>query len=69
MAGINQTANTPCALHEREQRITELEQQIDRWQRCEEAIAVATGAAREPGRPPWVVLGVKAVEVHVVRAA
>jgi hypothetical protein len=62
MAEINRIANTPCALPEREQRIAELEQQIDRWQRCEEGIVVATGAPRERGCPPWVVLGVKAVE-------
>jgi hypothetical protein len=34
-------------------RITELEQEIDRLQRTEEAIVVATGVQ------PWVVLGVK----------
>ena len=69
MVGINQIASTPCALPEREQRITELEQEIDRLQRTEEAIVVATGAPRERGCPPWVVLGVKAVEVCGVRAA
>jgi hypothetical protein len=56
-------------LPEREQRIAELEQEIDRLQRTEEAIVVATGAARERGCPPWVVLGVKAVEVRGPRAA
>jgi hypothetical protein len=30
-------------------------------ERIEEAIVVATGTPREPGRPAWVVLGVKAV--------
>ena len=69
MVGINQIANTPCALPEREQRITELEQEIDRLQRTEEAIVVATGAPRERGCPPWVVLGVKALEMGGVRAA
>jgi Tfp pilus assembly protein PilN len=63
MAEINRIANTPCALPEREQRIAELEQEVDRLQRTEEAIVVATGAARERGCPPWVVLGVKAVEM------
>jgi hypothetical protein len=38
-------------------RIAELEQEIDRLQRTEEAIDVATGAPREPGCPAWVVLG------------
>ena len=33
-------------------------------QRTEEAIVVATGAPRERGCPPWVVLGVKAVEAR-----
>jgi hypothetical protein len=62
MVEINRIANTPCALPEREQQIAELEQEVDRLQRTEEAIVVASGAARERGCPPWVVLGVKAVE-------
>ena len=37
-------------LPEREQRIAELEQEIERLRRTEEAIVVATGAPREP--PP-----------------
>jgi len=69
MAEINRFANTPCALPEREQRIAELEREIDRLQRTEEAIVVATGAPRERGCPPWVVLGVKATEAPGVRAA
>ena len=70
MAEINRIANTPCALPERNQRIAELEREIDRLQRAEEAIVVATGAPREWGcPPPWVVLGVKAVEARGVRAA
>ena len=36
-------------------------------QRTEEAIVVATGAPRERGCPPWVVLGVKAIEAPGVR--
>jgi hypothetical protein len=43
---------------EREQRIANLEEEIDRLQRTEEAIVVATGGPREAGCPPWVVLGV-----------
>jgi hypothetical protein len=35
--------------------------------RTEEAIVVATGAPREAGCPPWVVLGVKAIEAPAVR--
>jgi hypothetical protein len=69
MAEINRIANTPCALPEREQRIAKLEEEIDRLQRTEEAIVVATGAPRERGCPPWVVLGVKAIEAPGVRAA
>ena len=68
MAEINRVANTPCALPERKQRIAEFEQQIDRLQRTEEAIVVATGATRERGCPPWVVLGVKAVDARGVCA-
>jgi hypothetical protein len=41
----------------REQRIAELEQEIERLQRTEEAIVVATGAPRERGCSAWVVLG------------
>jgi hypothetical protein len=49
MAEINRIANTPCPLGEREQQIAELECEIDRLQRTEEAIVVATGAPREAG--------------------
>ena len=69
MAEIDRIANTPCPLTQREQRIAKLEEEIDRLQRCEEAIVVATGAPRERGCPAWVVLGVKAVEARGVRAA
>jgi hypothetical protein len=55
MAEIDRIANTPCPLAQREQRITKLEEEIDRLQRCQEAIVVATGAPRETGCPPWVV--------------
>ena len=53
----------------REQRMAESEQEIERMQRTEEATVVATGAARERGRPPWVVLGVKAVGARAIPAA
>jgi hypothetical protein len=53
MVAVNQIANTPCPLAEREQQITELEIEIDRLQHTEEAIVVATGAPRERGCPPW----------------
>jgi hypothetical protein len=69
MTEIDWIANTPCPLAQREQQIAELEDQIDRLQRAEEAIVVATGAPREAGCPAWVVLGVKAVEARGVRAA
>jgi hypothetical protein len=69
MVAINQIANTPYPLAEREQQIAELEREIDRLRRTKEAIVVATGAPREGGCPPWVVLGVKAVEARAVRAA
>ena len=48
---INQIANMPCPLAEREQQIAELEREIDRLQRTEEAIVVATGAPRQPRMP------------------
>jgi hypothetical protein len=38
MVAINQIANTPCPLAERERQISELEREIDRLQRTEEAI-------------------------------
>jgi hypothetical protein len=49
--------------------IAELDQEIERLQRSEEATVVATGAPRERGCPAWVVLGVKALEMGGVRAA
>jgi hypothetical protein len=52
MAEIDRIANTPCPLAEREQQIAKLEEEIDRLQRIEEAIVVATAAPREPGCPP-----------------
>jgi hypothetical protein len=52
MLAINQIANTPCPLAEREQRIAKLEGEIDRLQRIEEAIIVATDApANRDARP------------------
>jgi hypothetical protein len=62
MVEINRIANTPCPLAQREQQIAELEGEIDRLQRTEEAIVVASGAPREMGCPPWIVLGVTAIE-------
>jgi hypothetical protein len=67
MAEIDRIANTPYPLAQREQRIAELECEIDRLQRTEEAIVVSTGAPREAGCPPWVVLGVKVIEARGVR--
>ena len=69
MAEIDRIANDPCPLAEREEWIAKLEQEIDQLQRTEEAIVVATGAPRQPGCLPWVVLGVKAIEAPSVRAA
>jgi hypothetical protein len=69
MAEIDRIANTPCPLAEREQRIANLEEEIDRLQRTEEAIVVSTRTPREPGCPPWVVLGVKVIEEPGARAA
>ena len=51
MTEINRFANRPCSPAEREQRIVKLEEEIDRLQRTEEAIVVATGAPRQPGCP------------------
>jgi hypothetical protein len=47
--------------------MAESEREIERMQRTEEAIVVATGAAHERGRPPWVVLGVRVVIGRGVR--
>ena len=69
MDAINRIANTPCPLAQREQQIAELEGEIDRLQRIEEAIVVATGAPRQPGYLPAVVLGVKVIQAPSVRAA
>ena len=62
MTEIDRIANTACPLAQREQRIAKLEGEIDRLQRTEEAIVVATGAPREAGCLPRVVLGVKALD-------
>jgi hypothetical protein len=67
LAEIDRIANTPCSLAEREQQIAELETEIDRLQRTEEPIVMATGAPRDRGSPPWVVLGVKALGAPAVR--
>jgi hypothetical protein len=69
MAEIERIANTPCPLPERTQEIAKLEEEIDLLQRTEEGIVMATGAPREQGCLPWVVLGVKAVEARGIRAA
>jgi hypothetical protein len=62
-------ANEPLPVAERPRRVAALERELDELHRVEEAIVVATGAARERGCPPWVVLGVKAVEARCTRAA
>ena len=59
MAEIDRIANTPYPLAQRQQRIAKFEEEIDHLPRCAEAIIVAIGAPRQPGSPPWVVLGVK----------
>jgi hypothetical protein len=69
MGEINWIANTPCPLADREQKIAELEEEIDWLQRTEEAIVVATGVPHEAGCLPWVVLGVKVIEERGARAA
>jgi hypothetical protein len=69
--GSKADAGAPAArwLPEREQRIAELEQEIERLRRTEEAIVIATGGPRERGCPAWVVLGVKAVEARPIQSA
>ena len=47
---INRIANTPYPLAEREQQIAELEREIDRLQRTEEAIVVGVRHARLDAR-------------------
>jgi hypothetical protein len=68
MSEIDQLADTPVPRHQREQRIAELEVEIEQLLRVEEAVVIATGSPREPGRPAWVVLGV-AVKARGARAA
>jgi hypothetical protein len=69
MAEVERKASTPLPPTQRMTRVEELAAEVDRLQRIEEAIVVATRAPREPGRPPCVVLGVKALEARGVRAA
>jgi hypothetical protein len=53
MAEINRIANTPCALPEREQQIAELECEIERLQRTDEAIlGLGIGTLASGRRPP-----------------
>jgi CoA-ligase len=66
MSEINRIANTPCPLVKFGQQLAGLEQEIERLQRFERAIAVASGAARRRGCLPWVVLGARAVEARGV---
>jgi hypothetical protein len=68
MAEIYRIANTPCPLAQRERKIAELEGEIDRLMRIEESLVVATGAPRQPGCLPAVVLSVNAIE-HPASAA
>ena len=63
MAEIERIANTPCPLAQREQRIAKLEEEIDRMQRTEEAIVVATGA------PGLLDLGVNVAEISTQPSA
>jgi hypothetical protein len=69
LAAVDKLANTHGSLAERQVRIAELEREIDRLRHVEEVIVVKTGTPRERGCPPWVVLGVKAVEARGIRAA
>jgi hypothetical protein len=66
---IDRIPNTRCPPAECEQQIAKFEEEIDRLRRTEEAVVVATSAPCEAGCPPWVVLGVKAVEALAIRAA
>ena len=68
MAEIDRIGNTPCPLAQRERKIAELEGEIDRLMRIEKSLVVATGAPRQPGCLPAVVLGLKAIE-HPASAA
>jgi hypothetical protein len=67
MAEIDRIANTPCPLAQRERKIVELEDEINRLMRIEESLVVATGAPRQPGCLPAVVLGVKVEAPGVCR--
>ena len=69
MGEVERMANEPLPVAERPRRVAALERELDELHRIEEAIVVATAAARERGCPPWVVLGVKAVEARCTRAA
>lgn len=67
MDAINQIANTPCPLAQREQQIAELKGEIDRLMRIEESLVVATGAPRQPGCLPAVVLGCSSTDSKATR--
>jgi hypothetical protein len=67
MGEVERMANDPLPVAQRAPRVAALGARAGRAKRTEEAIVVATGAPRERGCPPWVVLGVKAVEARGIR--
>ena len=67
MGEIDRIANTPFPLAQRERKIAELEGEIDRLMRIEESLVVATGAPRQPGCLPAVVLGCSSTDSKATR--
>ena len=67
MGEIDRIANTPFPLAQRERKIAELEGEIDRLMRIEESLVVATGAPRQPGCLPAVVLGCSSTNSKATR--
>ena len=69
MAEVETMAATPLPVAARQPRLAALAAEVERLQRIEEALVVANGDQREPGRPESAVLVCRVVEARGARAA
>ena len=69
MAEVETMAATPLPVTARQPRLVTLAAEVERLQRLDEALVVANGDQREPGRPESAVLGCRVVKERGARAA
>ena len=69
MAEVETMAATPLPVAARQPRLVTLAAEVERLQRLDEALVVANGDQREPGRPESAVLGCRVVKERGARAA